>query len=333
MRQNYATLVTALPDERLEAFVNDWVATRVREYHSNQRWSGSGDLGRDVVGYVTAERHEGEWDNFQCKQLAARLSEASAFLELGKIFQHAAAGEYRLPRAYTFVAPRGVVRNVQSLIAHPERFRGEFLTRWDEVCRHKLVENAEVPLSDAIQRAIRAFDFRQVHALDAVKLTDDPSARPALVRWFDDDPGAAPLGQTPATMQPVEAPYLGQLVGAFGARAGATFTNMEEVLAHPVHGLDLNDQRTRFFDAASFLRYYRDSTFPDVIGTFVEEIYHGIVEVHRYSHADDLARVHAVMREAKGVAVSGTLARHARVQVKQGVCHHFANEGRLPWTK
>jgi len=75
---NYAVQITALPDERLEAFVSDWLANRTKDYFARERWSGAGDMGRDVVGYVTSRRHEGEWHNFQCKQLLVRLSETAA---------------------------------------------------------------------------------------------------------------------------------------------------------------------------------------------------------------------------------------------------------------
>jgi hypothetical protein len=82
---NFAAHIRTLDDERLEAFVKDWISRRTRDHVETERWSGSGDRGRDVVGYATQFRHEGDWDNFQCKQLSARLSEQSAFVELGKI--------------------------------------------------------------------------------------------------------------------------------------------------------------------------------------------------------------------------------------------------------
>jgi hypothetical protein len=186
-----------LPDERLEAFVHDWLSVRTGIYVSSERWNGSGDMGRDVVGYVTERRHEGDWDNFQCKQLSKRLPEASAFLELGKIFMHAAAGEFRLPRAYTFVAPRGVVRKVQSFLAHPERFRAACVDKWDEFCAPHLVENKPVPLTPNIRAMIAAFDFTNLNALDAVKLVEDKYIKPVLVKWFDEDPGEAPRGIAP----------------------------------------------------------------------------------------------------------------------------------------
>lgn len=333
MRPNYAANVGTLPDERLEAIVADWLSLRTRDYVQYERWNGPGDMGRDVVGYLTDMRHEGEWDNFQCKQLSSRLSEAAAFLELGKIFMHAAAGEFQLPRSYTFVAPKGVVRNVKTYIAHPERFRKACRDKWDEFCAPRLVENKVVPMTPAIDAMIGAFDFKRVEALDAEKLVVDACIKPVLVRWFGDDPGEAPRGFAPATLAAEEAPYLGQLVEAYGERAGSPFAAAADVLSDPDWGDHLRDQRTRFFEAAEFRRYYRDSTFPGVLEAFVEDIYHGVIDTHRECHQDALSRMVAVMNEAKSVAPSGILARYSRVPVKQGICHHFANEGRLRWKR
>jgi hypothetical protein len=333
MRPNYAANLLALPDERLEAFVNDWLSVRTRDYNCCERWSGSGDMGRDVVGYVTENRHEGDWDNFQCKQLNTRLSEASAFLELGKIFMHAAAGEYSLPRAYIFVAPKGVVRNVQTFVAHPERFRLACKSKWNEFCAPHLVENKTIPLSPQIEAKIAEFNFKKLQALDASKLIDDVSIKPVLVRWFGDDPGEAPRGFAPTSVAPEESSYISQLVEAYGERVGTAFAGALDVLADPLWGDHLRDQRTRFFEAAAFKRHYRDSTFPDILDAFTEDIYHGVIETHRQTHPDTLTRVNEVMKEAKNVATSGVLAQYGRVPVKQGICHHFANEGRLPWKR
>ena len=140
MRINHAILIRALPADRLEDFVNDWLAQRCKDYDSHELWRGTGDMGRDVTGYVTNKRMEGPWDNFQCKQLSKVLSETSTFVELGKIFMHSADDAYTLPRSYTFVAPCGVARAVQQFIAHPERFRQAFLDRWDTDIAGRLVE-------------------------------------------------------------------------------------------------------------------------------------------------------------------------------------------------
>lgn len=90
-------------------------------------------------------------------------------------------------------------------------------------------------------------------------------------------------------------------------------------------------QRERFYDADFFKRYYRDNTAADILPTFEKDIEHGIFDVYSGSHLDSLARIDAVLAQAATVQPSGPLGPHARVSVKQGVCHHFANDGKLPW--
>lgn len=331
MVPNFAARIRALDDERLEAFVKDWVSRRTRDYVETQRWSGTGDMGRDVVGYATRFRHEGDWDNFQCKQLSERLSEQTAFVELGKIFMHAAEGAYSLPRSYTFVAPKGVVRNVQNYVAHPSRFQKAFLDKWDQIIAPKIVEKRSVPLTPKIRDVIRRFAFERVYWLDAAGLADDPYAKPALVHWFGHDPGAAPPGITPERPLDEEAPYIEQLIGLYGERLGIPFADYDAALADPNWGQHLRDQRTRFFEAAAFDRYYRDSTPPDYLATFKDDLYHGVADTYRDQHPDGLARALKVLTQASQVSPTGVLGRYAKVPVKQGTCHQFANEGLLPW--
>jgi hypothetical protein len=63
------------------------------------------------------------------------------------------------------------------------------------------------------------------------------------------------------------------------------------------------------------------------------DMYHGVADIHRAKHADALTRVDAVTTQAANVQPSGALAKYARVPVKQGICHHFANDGQLRWQK
>lgn len=330
MLQNYAVQIKALPADRLEDFVNDWLHFRVRDYISHELWRGAGDMGRDVTGYATTRRMEGLWDNFQCKQLSKNLTEASAMVELGKIFMHVANGAFILPRAYTFVAPRGVGRSIQALIAHPEAFRQAFLDRWDNEIAQKLVENDVVPLRPEISAAIKAFDFEQIHWLDAAGLAADKYCKAALVKWFGDDPGRAPRGEVPVDVQGDESIYVGQLVRLYNAKGPGAYADAVAVMGSE-HGEHLRHQRTRFFDAIAYERFYRDSTPEEYLLTFQDEIFFGIVDVYGEAHADGLTRVGQVMKQAAVLRPSGVLGRHAGPQVQQGACHQFANEGRLKW--
>ncbi|MFG1404244.1 ABC-three component system protein [Xanthobacter sediminis] len=333
MRPNYAIQIRALPADRLEEFVNDWLTQRVKEYAGHELWRGTGDMGRDVTGYLTPQRMEGAWDNFQCKQLGVSLSEPAAFIEIGKILMHSAAGAFTLPRSYTFVAPRGVARGVQQLIAHPQRFRNEFLSRWNGQIAGRLVEHRNIPLSPEIEARIQAFDFEQVHWLDATRLVEHPAAKPALVHWFGDDPGRSPRGAVPEEVQFVESAYIGQLLRVYEEKSPGSYATAEAALASSEFGTHLRDQRTRFFDAVAFDRFYRDSTPDEYLSTFKDEIYHGVVDTHGDGHPNRLARLTQVMKTAAILQPSGILGKHAGPQVKQGTCHQFANDGRLPWDR
>jgi hypothetical protein len=319
-----------MDDDELERFVHSWLAKKRASYLASERFSGAGDKGRDVVAYLSASRMEGTWHNYQCKQLKKRLGEPDALLELGKIVAYSARGDFSLPSKYVFVAPRGVVRGVQELIAHPERFRRRLLESWPEHVE-KGISETPTPLTDQIKRAIARFDFREIYALDAAKLLKDDHIKAVLVEWFGEDPGRAPAGAAPVDVTYEEAPYVGQLLRVYGEAGGAVYLDPAQILADPDHGDHFRDQRTRYFDAAAFERYYRDNTPSDYVDLFRTDMYHGVIDTYRDTHMSALARVNRVMAQAASTKPSGVLGEHSRVTVRQGYCHHFANEGVIDW--
>lgn len=163
--------------------------------------------------------------------------------------------------------------------------------------------------------------------MDAAGLTADKFCKAALVKLFGDDPGRAPRGQVPAEMQGDESAYVSQLVQLYNERGPGAYANAIAVMASE----HLRHQRTRFFDAVAFERFYRDSTPEEYVLTFKDEIFLGIVDVHGEAHVDGLTRVGQVMKQAAVLRPLGVFGRHAGPQVQQGACHQFANEGRLQW--
>jgi hypothetical protein len=325
--------ILALDDEGLERFVRDWIACKTAEYQEVARFSGAGDLGRDVVGFRTDRRHEGPWDNYQCKQYGRTLQAGSALLELGKILYHADRGEFTPPATYYFVVPRGMSRGLEKLVFNPTALHHELLAKWDVDCSKKIVKGQTIPLSDRLRRTIDAFDFSKVMRITVDGILGDDAAKPVLAKWFGADPGAPPRGIVPADVDVREQLYLWQLIAAYAERAGADFADHAAVAAHAEHGPHLQEQRTRFFEADAFNRFYRDNTLEEDLESLHEDVYHGVLGPYRGSHADPLGRIDAVMTQAAVVAPAGLLARHARVPVKQGFCHHFANDGKFTWKR
>lgn len=330
---DYSKRLFNLTDDELERFMTDWVAAKVRTYVDHERFSGPGDKGRDVVGYLTKQRLDGKWHNFQCKQLRKPLGEPEFFTELGKIFFHSAARDFSLPTRMYFAAPRGAVRKVRNLIALPSTIGPALLASWDNYCTDKIEVGLKCDLTPEIVSLINDFDFSAVELLDADKLVRFPEVLAVLVKWFDEDPGAYPQRDVPTELAADEAPYIGELIAAYSERNRSPIASPSEALAHADHGPHLRDQRTRYFEADAFSRYYRDNTPPGTVEDFNDQVYHGVVDESRGTHKDALECVDKVMKLAASLSPSGRLGKYAKISVKQGTCHHLVNARRLRWKR
>lgn len=327
---DYSRDILALDDAELERFVLRWLQVMSNpKYHSTQRFAGAGDMGRDVVGFLTKARHEGPWHNYQCKQLGRRnLGVGTALLDLGKILHFSHQKKFTLPEQFTFVAPRGLARTLEELIFNPSALKRAMITNWNEYCATKIEKGKTVPMDTSLLAHIETFDFSRVDRRSLDDILTDPAAMPALAAMFGADPGSPPPGVVPPTVAPNELRYADALIGAYGERDKCTYACHDDI-AHSVHGQHFFEQRERFYAADAFSRFYRDNTLAEETAALEEEMYHGIIEKHREPHADSLTRVNAVMGHAATVSPGGPLARHARVQVKQGICHHFVNNQRI----
>jgi hypothetical protein len=115
------------------------VERRSMRYASVERIGAANDKGRDVIGFLTDRKHEGDWDLFQCKRKTrgGALGTSEAMTELGKLFYHHLDGAYRtLPVSYIFVAPRGVVGPLRDLILNPSTIGPYLIEHWGKQAGH-----------------------------------------------------------------------------------------------------------------------------------------------------------------------------------------------------
>jgi hypothetical protein len=325
-----------LDEDQLEEFIELFADCIGAGYLAVHRMGQANDKGRDVVGFLTPAKHEGPWHLYQCKRKTkgSALGAPEALVELGKLFYHYIEGAYlTLPTKYVFVAPRNVTGPLRDLILNPSTLKARLLADWDTYCLTGITGrgNGKTPLTPQIRAAIEAYDFGQVDYLPATGIVKHSAAGPALTRVLKVVPGDAPVGVAPSTLQAEEIEYLDQLRQVYGAARGTSFVTVEAVLADKEYGPDLSDQRTRFFEAAVFKRFHRDNTDANALEAFQQDVYLGVVGVHRRRHPTGFDRLCAVMDHASvmAAAIGGKLAR---VPVRQGMCHHLANEGTMKWT-
>lgn len=329
---HYDRLILSMNDDDLEKFCLAWVEKK-SAYVEVKRYAGPGDKGRDVVGFLTDQRHGGAWDNYQCKQYRRGIERTQGLLAIGKVLYWAWKGEFSAPDHFYFVAPQGLVRKLETLIDKPSDLCQALIDEWTSVCAKAITQKATIPLDPALKAFIQGYPFKNVKAITIDDMMADPAVKPLLFERWGADPGKYPPGVVPASVQGTELRYIDELVAAYGERARSPFPDHDAVMKDAEHGPDLRMQRERFFEAEAFQKFYRDNTDATVLTTFRKDIEYGVVDRWNAPAADTLERVHSVMAIAGSVIPAGPLAKYAHVPVKQGMCHHFVNDGDKTWKK
>lgn len=338
MPLNETRQILSLEDEHLEELIKKWIARLIvnsSEYVGFDRPTASADQGRDSVGFLTKYRYDGDWDNYQAKQLKKPLSPTDFFSELGKIFYYSAEGRYTLPRRYIFVAPNSAQGSVLKLIDRPSTIGPALLENWDKHCTYK-IKTSGAPLSQDIRELIHGFSFENVELWKCSTIIEQPHMRGLLVEHLDLDPGAAPTlkeSDIPSTPGEDEIDYINQLVDVYASHRGSAFKDHGSAMSDPAYGPKLIRARRQFLERKAFRRHFRDNLDVALLDQVDTDVLDGVYD-HYCSHEDGelYKRLIGVMEKAASVEVTGPLGKHRRVtpSVKQGTCHHYASEGKQP---
>ena len=336
MAFNEDRVILNLTDSELEDLVKKWLARLKDDYHDFERPTASADMGRDAVGFLSAQRYDGDWHNYQCKHLKAPLGSGEFTVELGKMFHYANAGEFTLPTRYIFVSPSSAVRPVKRLIDRPSLIGDFLLQNWEIYCL-KGISTTDCPLTPEIEAAIRAYDFSKVELWKASELVERPHMRAVMYEHIDIDPGEAPRMRdcdVPAELSDDEHPYVGQLVTVFAEASRIAFQDHDQVAADPEYGPEMILARRRYLEHHGFRRHFRDNLPDTQIDAVDDDVRVTVIGLYkRMKEAPLYDRLNDVMTVAATAPIAGPLGRHNRVTaaVKQGVCHHLANLGTMPW--
>jgi hypothetical protein len=326
-----AAQIEALEDEQLEEFVSHLLTLQEKRYPVVQRIPAPGDMGRDVVACLTEARLQGPWHNYQAKAYKRSLGIGTFLAEIGKLIFHASNGEFPLPERYVFVCPRGMSRDVRRLLLQPDYIADRLRTEWDKHCSTSITDKQVVHLTPEIEAFIERFPFRATYVWTSMEIAVDQALLPIRVRWFNEDPGAPPSGETPAKLDPEEQIYIGELLKAYGLKEGRKFGGLADIISDGRHAEHLTNQRRRYFNARAHEKFFRDTTMDDSVEAFHAEIYDGVEMIARNAGISAFDRVEQTMSQAARINASGVVGRHALVGVRQGACHILVNKGRLSW--
>ena len=327
-------LITYSPDE-WEAFVEEWAYyCLTKDYQHVQRFSGSGDMGIDVAGFVDAKRLMGVWDNYQCKHYDHAIRPGDIWVEFGKVIWYSYCGEYTVPRRYYFVAPRGAGTSLSRLLANATKLRDELIANWDKHVKNAITATREVTLDAALRAYVDAFDFSIFGAKTALQLVDDHRTTPVHAARFGGGLPARPAAATPpALVAPAESRYVTQLLGAYTEHTGSL---VPDPLAVPSGKLrdHFHRQREAFYQAESLRVFARDSVPTGTFEALQQDIFDGVIDTHDATHADGYEKVCSVTKAAREVQITANaLISCTKPKDRDGICHQLVNEDRLQWTR
>ena len=334
---------TIAPIDRLKIFSADNFEDMVREWVSGYmvkrgiytgfaKCSGGGDMGRDVISRVDSVI----WDNYQCKHYNAPLAPSEMNSELGKLVYYTFLKKFTLPRKFYFVSPQGVGPKLNQLLENPNELKQQLINEWDKHCLKKIRTKAEVPLSDDLRKHLEGIDFSLFASYDPQQLIDEYRNTPEYASRFGG--GLQKRRDTnfhvPNRVDSKELVYTNQLFQAYSDYTKAPVSEINHIKSNQELLSHFERQRQGFYSADSLNQFSRD-TLPadtDYFADLKEEFYNGVLDVVEENHNNGFERVKATTKFAKLLSItSSPLVGWLRVQDREGICHHLANEKRLQW--
>jgi hypothetical protein len=323
-------------DEQWEAFVQEWAHFCLkRKYVQVQKFSGPGDKGIDVAGFMDADKLNGVWDNYQCKHYNNALHPTDAWPEIAKLLWFTFKKEFKAPRKYFFVAPRGAGTTLGKLLSNAPQLKARLIQEWDKHCKSKITGTEEVSLEGNFLAYVRAFDYTIFGAKTALELIEDHKLTPYHAARFGgglpDRPAPHP---PPGEIASKESRYIDQLLAAYSDHTKCEVLNAAILKSWPRLKDHFLRQRVAFYHAESLRVFARDTVPAGTFESFQEDIYTGIIDTHDAPHSDGYVRVCEVTKAARELQItSNVLITRAKPQDRDGVCHQLANEDRLQWLK
>ena len=327
-------LLTYSPDE-WEGFVEEWAYyCLMAKYKHVQRFSGAGDMGVDVAGFVDDKRLVGVWDNYQCKHYGYAIRPSDVWAEFGKVIWYSYNGEYAVPRCYYFVSPRGAGTSLSRLFANAAKLREELIANWDKHVKDAITSTQEVTLDVKLRAYVDTFDFSIFDAKTALQLVDDHRTAPVHAARFGGGLPTRPASEKPPQeLAATESRYVTQLLGAYSEHTGSIETD-PSTLSMPKLKEHFRRQREAFYEAESLRVFARDSVPPGTFESLLDDIYDGVIDTHDGNHIDGYEKVCTVTKAARDMQITANaLITCTKPKDRDGICHQLVNEERLRWTQ
>lgn len=323
-------------ESQWEDFVQEWAHYCLKaSYQAVRRFTGAGDRGIDVAGFVDEKGLLGVWDNYQCKHYDNPLAPTDVWVEFGKTLWYSFTGEYRPPRRYYFVAPKGAGTKLTNYLANAPKLLEQLKLNWDKYVRKEITDKEDIVLNGDFLNYVDAFDFTIFSAKTALQLVEAHRASPVHAARFGGGLPPRPAGSAPpAALAGTESRYVSKLLDAYADYKKVNVPSADTLSAWPPLKAHFQRQREAFYQAEALKEFAKDTVPAGTFESLQDDIYVGVVDTHDVPHPNGYARVLEVTRAARELQITANpLISCVNPQDRDGICHQLANDDRLQWTE
>jgi hypothetical protein len=326
-------ILEMMSDQEFEVFILEWVDGFLgKEYKQVRRLGGAGDKGRDIVGFKV----NGEIDIFQCKHYQKVLAPTDIYVEFGKVCHYSYIKDYPIPTNYYIISPKGLGPTLSDLISKPEILKKQLIQNWKKNVEGEITKEP-IPLTGGFKKYVEDFDFSIVRNKEPHEIINEH----AMTRYHTLRFGLYAMkfrSKIPKAEKEVhkrELKYVTKLLDVYSdklSKAIKTATELQSV------NLDLhqhfNDQRNSFYSAESLEVFSREN-FAEVSPLPFDELKEEIDTIIRNSlllcsgKSGFERMLSAILDAQKADYSSNVLKNEMKVQDKQGICHHLANDDKI----
>lgn len=318
-----------------EVFVQEWAHSLLAQYKSVKRFAGSGDQGRDVVGFCDDNKFHGIWDLYQCKRYDDKLTPSDIWIELGKLVYHTHKDGIQPPRKYLFMAPKGVGIKLLKLLADDKKLKEQLVLNWDAHCKDKIETGTAIKLEGDFLKYFNAFDFTIFDSMTAPDLVEGHSKTPYHATRFGGGLPPVPTDiNVPNEIQEIESRYITQLFEAYSDHKKEDLSAYEHLDTHDDMKGHFARSRESFYSAELLRNFARDNVPPGMFESLQDDVYHGVIDCCEKDYSDGLERLRTTLSKATDLPLANNpLHTSTSPKNRNGICHQLANDDRLIWVK
>lgn len=327
----------SLSEDEFEDLVLEWADGYLdNKYDKIRQFGGSGDKGRDVVGFYP----NGDIDIYQCKHYSTILSPAQFWIELGKLCHYTFTNQYDIPKSYYIVTTKGVGTKLLDYIKKPSEFNDLLIAEWTNKCESK-IKSTKTILTPKFKTFIKKFDFSIIKDKSPLELIEEHKKTTYYAQRF----GGGLIKYRNLIPKPTksikksELNYTTLLFEAYSTKTGVDIKN-QTILEQTDKDLSqhFEEERTSYYCTESLDKFSRDN-FADLDEPPFDELKEDSLLVLKsklrlssYSETLDRLEDSKLALMAQEFA-SNPLHKEIRNLDKVGMCHYLANEKRIKWKK